>query len=158
MARLAHLDQYHCHWAIGLLRPPQVLRHHCHRHWHRHCLPDSWQWPGPQTALVLRHSQLVTRLAHRQSGLTITAAAVICRSELRGPGDPSFAGPGNPSFAPFCMASCRQSTVPLCGGASLRQMHRYVAVLSHHLRSIVATTPGVSWLAVVRSRVSAGWL
>ena len=36
--------------------------------------------------------------------------------------------------------------------------YRYVAVLSHHLRSIVATTPGVSWLAVVRSRVSAGWL
>ena len=31
-------------------------------------------------------------------------------------------------------------------------MHRYVAVLWHHLRSIVATTPGVSWLAVVRSQ------
>ena len=53
---------------------------------------------------------------------------------------------------------CRQSTVRLWGGASLRQMHRYVAVLWHHLRSIVATTPGVTWLAVVRSRVSAGWL
>ena len=105
---------------------------------------------GGSGASLRQMHRYVAVLSHHLRSIVATTPGVSSTLKL--------AGPGNPSFAPFCMASCRQSTVPLCGGASLRQMHRYVAVLWHHLRSIVATTPGVSWLAVVRSRVSAGWL